>query len=844
MTNVKIISLVMLLAASAPAADPVFDRQIRPLLVSSCAPCHDGKTRSSGLSVETADNLLQGGARRGAAIAPGNPQDSVIVKMLRGELAPRMPLGKDPLPAGQIDLIADWIKGLKADTAAKASRWWAFEPPKSGARGGIDELVRSKLEEKGLSPSPEAPKPMLLRRAFFDLVGEPPTPTETRAFLSDTSTGAYEKLVDRLLADPRYGERWGRHWLDLARYADTQGFEQDRENYHMWRYRDYVIDAFNRDKPYDLFIKEQLAADEMTSGAETGLDGFMGQAKGKAREDLAALGFLRMAPRFQTTIAQESRQLMLDEITATVGSVFLGLSVKCAQCHDHKYDPIPQKDYYRMQAFFAPMEVEDAASDFSDSGLKVRLASATVEAEKRLKAAEQVFDSFQAAMLEKLDDAKKAGTNDKCGEYKMLGLNVVDFGWASRKNKPAIYDLEPHIYRVDAGAITPSEEDTVFTPEERQKYLDLLNVVADTRVEKGLIPRQMARYEAKIHAVKNAVNDANKPALPVTLVRILGEYNRYGDAVEPGFLRAISGSAEPVQLPTDLFGNPVKYRLPLANWIASADNPLTARVMANRIWQHHFGTGLVATSSDFGRNGTLPTNPELLDWLARQLVEKKWSVKAMQRLIMTSATYRQTSVATSKKAEEIDPDNRMFWRMNRTRLEGEIIRDSMLAVSGRLNPERGGPGIFPRLPRAMADRMRNKGVPVWEPSDGPESRKRSVYIFQRRNLEVPFFTVMDASVFQTTCERRAVSTTALQALTLLDNELVNEEAQDFAKRVGAEMGPDPSEQIRYAFELALARAPKPEEFADARKFLASEGADGLAGLCRVLFNMNEFVYVD
>ncbi len=796
-------------------------------------PCHDAKTRSSGLSVLTKADLLAGGARRGPAVVPGDPESSALIKMLYGQISPQMPFGQDPLPAERINQIAAWVRGLKPEAVSQAvnEKWWAFQPVKrteapavknsSWARNDIDRFVLQKLEAKGLAPSPESPKQILLRRAFFDLVGMPPTPEEAMAFLSDNLPDAYERLIERLLADPRYGERWGRHWLDLARYADTQGFEADRENYHMWRYRDYVIRAFNDDKPYDRFIQEQIAGDELAP---------------QPPEAQIALGFLRLGPRFQTTIVREARQLMLDEITSTIGSVFLGLTMKCAQCHDHKYDPIPQKDFYRLQAFLLPVEVVDRPFQFTDPELRAKMERAHAETSARLKSDEAKFKTYQQALMARLSDPADKAAAD-----------TDDDEGAPGKIDPRIANLERRIYRVDANALTPNAEDSTFTLEEKEKYLDLLSYVDGTRGgrDMGLTRRQLTRYEPKAHTVKNADNSALGPALPVAHVRIRGEYNHLGEIVEPGFLSAVIGKPDPAVLPADRFGNVRAWRTPLANWIASPENPLTARVMVNRIWQYHFGNGIVTTPSDFGRNGSRPTHPELLDWLALKFVESKWSIKAIHRLMMTSSTYRQTSLGPAeKKCEEVDPGNLLLWRMNRQRLEGEIIRDSVLAVSGLLNPDRGGPGVFPRLPAAMSERLRIKNLPIWEPSDGPETRKRSVYIYQRRQLEVPFLSVMDAPVFQTSCERRGVSTTALQSLMMLNGDLVSQEAVHFAERVAREAGPKPSEQIQRAFQLALARPPTAEELKEARDFLAAADKEGLVGLCRILFNTNEFVYVD
>jgi hypothetical protein len=683
----------------------------------------------------------------------------------------------------------------------------------------VDRFVLAKLAEKKITPSPAAPAPMLLRRLYFDLLGVAPTPEQTKEFAQSAQPDAYEKLVDQLLQDPRFGERWGRHWLDLARYADTQGFEADRENYHMWRYRDYVINSFNTDKPYDQFVKEQIAGDEI------------GTPEGRT-----AAAFLRLTPRFQTTNAQLMRQMVLDELTATVGSVFLGVTVKCAQCHDHKYDPIPQKDYYRLQAFFNTIEMLEQPLPFSP-GLKPRMDEARQNTAARIVAAQRDFDEYQKVMFAKLEaSGVKLPTNDKPVAPPALAADEVATESFNRPITQRLQLLESRIGRAIANGVVPNPEDKTFTFEEKKKYLDLLTFIDGNRGgrDMGTLQRELRRYNPTIHTVRNIPNDPNRPSLPVTFVRINGDFDRPGDWVAPGFLSAVEGHSDPARLTLDQFGNPRGWRLPLANWIASPNNPLTARVMANRVWQHLFGAGLVATSSDFGRNGAKPTNPELLDFLALQFVENKWSVKSLIRQIVTSSTYRQTSVRESQSA---DPANSLLWRQNRRRVEGEIVRDNVLAVAGALNHEQGGPGVFIPLPAGMRDRMTIKNFPSWTPSDGPDTRKRSVYVFQRRQLEVPLFSLMDAPVFQSSCERRSVSTTPLQALNLMNDDFTVENAAAFAARVRREAGPDPGEQVEHAFRLAFSRNPNPQEKQRARQL-------SLDALCRTLINTNEFVYVD
>jgi hypothetical protein len=819
-TSRLLVLLLCTTCANAQSPD-TFTREIRPLLEKNCLPCHSAESRTSGFAVNSVEALLAGGARHGAAIAPGHPEQSVLIRALRGETTPRMPMGRPPLSAEETEKIAAWIREFKpASPAGVKTQWWAFVPPKRPVppavkkagwiRNPIDSFILSALEAKGLDPSPEAGKLTLVRRIFFDLVGVPPAPEEVAQFLSDESQEAYERLVDRLLADPRYGERWGRHWLDLARYADTMGFEADREQYHMWRYRDYVIRSFNQDKPYDQFIREQLAGDEIAPPDPS---------------RLVATGFLRLGPVFQTTIAAQSRQMILSEITNTAGSVFLGLTVGCAQCHDHKYDPIPQRDYYRMQAFFAPMELVQADVAIPDAALAARLESARKAAEVKLAKRQSELKTYEAELVAKW--------RTTCPETNCAGEKIE------------ARSLKGKLLTSIANGLVPNEDPT-FTLEEKLKYLDLLDYVDNAMGGRdlGILRREVERNKARAHVVRNIAVSGLNASPPVSFVRIRGEYDQLGDRVEPGFPTAVTGQESPAQLPTDQFGNVRTWRIGLARWIAAPENPLTARVIVNRLWQKHFGAGIVATPSDFGRNGGLPSHPELLDWLAVELPARKWSLKAMHRLMVTSATYRQSSHLITEAAREKDPGNRLLSRMNRRRLEGELMRDAILAVSGRLNPEMGGPGVFPRLPAAIEGSVKIKNFTAWTPSPDEEARRRSVYVFQRRQIEFPFLTVMDAPVLQSPREVRPESTTALQALTLLNGRLVTEEAAAFAGRIRREAGESVAAQVRLAYRLALGRPPAAEEESRARDFIATLGGGGLEGLARALYNTNEFVYVD
>jgi hypothetical protein len=743
-----------------------------------------------------------------------------------------MPFGKT-LPAADITQIEQWIRESESEIAAatpKQTRWWAFVKPTTHhppgvhdakwSRNDIDRFILGSLEAKGLHPAAEASRRVLIRRLYFDLIGLPPKPEEVKAFVEDQDPAAYEKLVEKLLEDPRYGERWGRHWLDLARYADTNGYEGDPEWPHAWRYRDYVIDAFNHDKPYDEFIKEQIAGDEFFQVVSAV------PPPAPEPEKEVALSFLRLAPFNRTPVSDENRDSLLSEMASEVGSVFLGLTVGCAKCHDHKYDSIPTRDFYRMKAFFATVQITNTGraggyepADFYRPSEKQWTDEKRAECKKALDSTEKEFAEFQKPLI-----AKAA-----------VAIKQQD---PKRDKEVTEKDVERLINVENNNAASLDKKDEVFTAGEKGAYAKFSESIARLK-------KMIDRLEPMAMGLRNADGPPMGPEVPTTYLLVRGNYDAKGDPVEPGFLSCITGSSEPAELELDRYKMfPTRgRRMTLAKWIASPENLLTARVMVNRIWQHHFGHGIVDTPSDFGRNGSLPSHPELLDWLALRFVHEKWSVKAMHRLILTSASYRQASNVNDARAAEIDPDNRLLWRFNRQRLEGEAIRDSVLVVSGRLNLKQGGLPVYPPMPKGVQE-VRVQGVDTWETSSGPEALRRSIYIFQRRAQFVPFLETFDAPVFNSSCERRRPSVTSLQALSMYDSDFVNEESRWFAARVREEAGTDPNEQIVRAFQIAFGRGPSAEELKDARGLMDATKVDALTALCRVLLNTNEFVYVD
>jgi hypothetical protein len=647
--------------------------------------------------------------------------------------------------------------------AAESDKHWSLRPytrpavpevrnPKFAIRTPVDAFILTRLEKDGLSPAPEADKGTLIRRVTFDLTGLPPTPAEVDVFLKDDSPDAYENLVDRLLASPRYGEKWGRHWLDLVRYSETEGFEYDRHRAGAWRYRDYVIDSFNSDKPYDRFVLEQLAGDELDPDSD---------------ELRIAAGFNRLGPVRRNAGNQElafSRNEVLTELADSTGAVFLGLTVACARCHDHKFDRIALDDYYSFQAFWAATHEHDVVK-----------ASADEQAEWKAKT-----DKIQTE-IKKLQKSLTGQTGD-----------------ARTQTEAKVTELE---------ASLPPPLPTISTV------------------------RNVSSERTPVHVLKRGNTD-NK-----------------GQVVGPKLL-SIGFPGKVEELPADT----QKPRTILARAIVHPDNPLAARVMVNRIWQWHFGTGIVSTANDFGVNGDRPSHPELLDWLASEFVQPKWSdastkgkdnhawsVKHIHRLIVLSSTYRQASrhpeatLATGK-----DPADRLLWHFPRHRLTAEEVRDSMLLVAGRLNLKVGGPSVVVPVDNDLVKLLYAPSQWTVTP-DRKEHDRRSVYLLAKRNVQLPFMQVFDQPGAATSCSRRESSTHALQALELLNGTLANDLATSFADRLRKEAGTDTATQVELAYRLAAGRAPGAREKELGIEFLKTQS---LKEFALAVFNLNAFLYVN
>lgn len=689
---------------------------------------------------------------------------------------------------------------------------WAFTPPRDvqvprvketgWVRNPIDAFVLAELETNELAHAPEADRSALLRRVTFDLTGLPPTPRERDAFLSDRSANAYEKVVDRLLASPQYGERWAQHWLDLARYADTDGYEFDQARPDAWRYRDWVVQALNRDMPYDRFIKLQLAGDEFLPDDSSAF---------------IATGFNRCYPDMVDLNDQGlRRQNALNDITETTGLVFLGLTIGCARCHDHKFDPIRQTDFYSLQAFFTPARFRD---DYPIASARDRAAH-----ESKVRDWEREIASVQNALIELECPVREVLTPDQ-----PRGLNdemAAAFQKPATERSPLEVGLVYEALLRDR-RIRPAVWGVVLDPMSR----------AIRRVLQTRLTRLQRSRPAPLPGARGL--DEKGPNAPPTYFLTRGEFTARGPEVVPA-IPAVLGSGDATSLPITPSDRSSGRRRALAEWLVQPGHPLTARVMVNRLWQHHFGRGIVATPSDFGTMGEEPSHPALLDWLALEFTARGWSLKAMHRLMVTSAAYRQ-STRLDPKAVELDPDNTLVWRQHRQRLDGEALRDALLAVAGELNPAMGGPCVFPELPAELT-KLSSKGA-VWPVSARLEDRRRrSLYVFVRRNLRYPFFEAFDRPDTNVSCPRRAVTTIAPQALTLLNSQVANQAAHGLAARVVRTSSTDHREQICQAFRLAFARDPDQREAALALEFLSTGGS--LEQLCLAMLNGNEFLYID
>lgn len=715
---------------------------------------------------------------------------------------------------------------------------WAYKPVQKGAvpatgnriwsRNPVDAFILAKLESKGLKPSSPADKITLLRRVTFDLTGLPPTQEEVRAFLNDRSKKAFERVVDRLLASPHYGEKWGRHWLDLARYADSDGFKADDTRPNIWRYRDYVVNAFNSDKPYDRFVQEQIAGDELWPDDP---------------DALVATGFNRHYPdEYNARNLMQRRQEILNDITDTVGAVFLGTTYACARCHDHKYDPVLQKDYYRLQAFFA-------ATRAKDDYVLASKAEQTDYRRRRVIWEEQTRDLRE--QIEKLEAPAKQTLYDDGFEKFPQEIQLAITTAPEKRDTMQWLMYHKAQWQLHYGVDEDGKGIAGKLKGETKKQWETLRA-------------ELAKFDEikpKPLPVGSGITDVGSQA-PKHFLLKGGGYDNYGDEVQPGFLTIIEPADAKVVACQN--GLSTGRRTALAKWLTDPKNPLVARVMVNRLWHYHFGKGIVGTPSDFGKMRETETHSELLDWLAATFIEQGWSIKKMHRLLLLSNSYQQAATF-NPEAAKIDPDNLLLWRFRRQRLSGEEVRDAMLAISGKLDLQMGGPGVFPEIPKEMDVRG------GWKRNESESARnRRSIYVFVRRNSRYPMFQAFDMPDTHESCARRSATTTAPQALNLLNDNVVLNAAQAFAGRILNASGDDSKAQIVLAYQLAFARKPDTEEVKSSLAFLQKQEklitariaawqdialppncppkidparAAALVDFCHALFNSNEFIYV-
>jgi hypothetical protein len=728
----------------------------------------------------------------------------------------------------------------------KEEKHWAFQSVKRPAipqvsyptwpRTPIDAFVLARLEKAGLKPAPPADRRTLLRRIFLDLIGHPPTPEELERFLRDSSPLAFERVVDDLLARPQFGERWARHWLDTVRYAESNGYERDGAKPSAWRYRDYVIGSLNSDKPFDRFLMEQLAGDELADSNS---------------EMQIATTFMRLGTwDDEPADPMVDRYDQLDDVLGTAATAFMGVTLRCARCHDHKFEPFTQEDYYRLLAVFEPLKRPRDSRDEHDRLVGTRAELAAYKAAVAKPQAE-------IAALEKKIEAQRKTIRDRILASKSA------LKPASSTGKPSgIPDNALAAFRAEPAKRTEEQRKLV---KEFSAPLEQLIDQSPNSEEKA----QRQQWESKITSIKKTMPKEptrayvwyeEGPQPPVTKIFRRGDPTRPKGEVGPGLPTVLVSHQPPAPQPLD---NSTGRRLWLARWLNRPDNPLVARVIVNRIWQHHFGDGLVASANDFGVMGQKPVDQDLLDWLASDFVAHGWQMKRLHRMILLSQTYQMASIPSERNAKNsagVDPrvESLSHWRQRR--LEAEVVRDSILAVSGRLNPQMSGPSVFPPIPRAVLEGQSRPGE-GWGKSTENEASRRSVYVFVKRVLGVPELELLDTPDTTFSCDQRPVSTTGPQALTFLNGEFIQQQARYFADRLIREAGNDPVAQIKRAFELALCRPPRPEEVRTSLNFLAQQGRlveanteikkesnqnqpSALAAFCLVILNTNEFVFVN
>lgn len=928
---------------AADTATIDFAKEVQPLLARRCFACHGPDDAEGGLRLDSREGAIAELESGDFAIVPNDPDASVMLERIASEEEDvRMPPEGKPLTSQEQALLRRWI-----ESGAEWKQHWAFEPivkpavpvpaPYSNSKHPIDAFIDQKLQAKQLTRNAPAAPVELLRRLYFDIKGLPPTPSEVADFVERAErdlNAAYEQEVDKLLASEQYGERWARHWLDVVRYAETNSFERDGRKPNAWRYRDYVIRSFNEDKPYDQFLTEQLAGDELPE---------------ITKDSLIATGFYRLGvwddePADRELATYDS----FDDILTTVGQGLLGLTINCCRCHDHKIDPIPAADYYSTLAFFRnvtpngngpnvdrPLIATEADRELMrqkekeirqrGDELQMTLTSLTTQLQDQL--AERTssdatafdldnveyrfyrdtftslpnFDELKAEDTGKLDppyfDISKATRPDnfgfvftgnlivpKSGTYMFVldsddgsrltidGKVVLEYdgihGEGSPKTASVPLEQGRRGIRVDyfqgfhGKGLTLSWSGPGFkrrwlTQRDRQSVKDL-NQALNSPLADELDPELVKQFRQVKRELEE--NGRRKPweeyglcvsergtEAPETFILMRGSPEAPGDKVEPKFLSILGG--EVPQIVPNPAANTSGRRLAFARWVTSPENRLTGRVIVNRLWQHHFGRGIVRSSNNFGQLGDSPTHPELLDWLASDLVENGWQLKRMHKMMVMSQTYRQSAVATTDALEK-DPNNDLFSRFNLRRLSAEEIRDSILATNGQLNPKMYGPSIFPEISREV---LAGQSIPGngWDKSSEEEQARRSIYIHIKRSLVVPLLASFDFPETDASCEARFMTTQPGQALGMLNGDFLNQQAEFFADRLRKEAGDDVNAQIQLAYQLTFARSANDVEVERAMRLLKElkeehklSQEQALNYFCLFAYNLNEFIYLD
>ena len=801
-----------------------FSESVEPLLKQHCLKCHSGDEPKGSLDLTTRDKLLAGGDS-GAAIDVEALSDSLLVSAINYDSFEMPPTGK--LPPAEIALLTKWVEmgapmrpiefaadeGGSPEINDETRAHWAFRPIErppvpevqhnDWVVNPIDAFVLARLKEAGLAPSPPAAPRELIRRLYYDLLGLPPEPDDVEQFAADPSDAAYDALVDRLLDSPQYGEHWARYWLDVVRYGESNSYERDNPKPFVWRYRDYVIDAFNSDKPFDRFVMEQLAGDELDPVTP---------------ETIIATGYYRLGLWDDEPVDKELAFYDgLDDIAATTSQGLLGLTMNCARCHEHKLDPIPHEDYYRFLAFFRNVRHYGVRADptvFDASVCEIGTPEQRVDYAQRKAAYDQQLASLRQ-QLDEIEDAVRP---------KLQGGEKDDFQDQS---------VRPDILKKHVGDLITQE-----------RFDEYARVHADWKERRDHPP---AGLDQALCVKENGAE------CPPTFVLARGNPGSKTDEVLPGFPRVLDVPEPEIVPPAG--GASSGRRRALAEWIVSPSNPLTARVIVNRIWQWHFGRGLVRSANNFGLQGDRPTHPELLDWLAAEFIDRGWSIKQLSRLILASNTFRMASHGNPGDPPHpglaADPQNDLLWRFDPRRLRAEEVRDSILAVNGSLNTEKmHGPSIYEVIPAAVLAGQSRPGA-GWGKSTPADRRRRSIYIHVKRSLQVPLLAAFDAADPDSPCPVRFSTTQPTQALTLLNSEYLSEQADIFADFVRTNAGDDVQDQVTFALQRGTQRPPTEAEVNRGCTLIESLHQDrgltddqALKYYCLLVLNLNEFLYVD